>query len=261
MNLARSVIRIASLGLLLVCVIAADSNLAGMLAQAQDISTLQRRANNQDAEAQYQLAGAYLNGTGGVSRDPKQGIDWLRKAAESKHPAAQNALWVMYRKGFPPEIPKDPRQGLQWLQKSAVNGYPTAQYNLAVLYRDGDGEAGISQNPREAATWFRKAARQPGSDKSQAALLEMLQKKLISQREADWRAPQATNNSEKAKAAPFSLADVETGLKGWITNNRMAFLVQKFGVDFKLNTTTRKRLVDAGAQDNLLTAISNSRRS
>jgi len=239
------------------CVITAGTHLAG---QAPNMVNLHKQAKEGNAEAQYQLANAYLSGNG-VPIDLKQGVEWLEKAAKLEHAAAQNALSVMYRKGFPPEIPKDPKQGLVWLRKSAEHGYATAEYNLALLYRDGDGETGISRNPKEAATWFRKAARQPGSGKSQASLEEMLQKKLISKQEANWRAPEPTKEAEKGKAAPFSLAEVETGIKGWITNARMATLVHTYGVDFKLSAATRQRLKDEGADDNLVQIIFTSKRS
>jgi hypothetical protein len=250
----------------LVCLIAASAHAPDLLAQTPDIAGLTQQANSGNAEAQYQLADAYLNGKG-VTKDSRQGVEWLKKAAASDHPGAQLSLAYMYLKGGEQNIPKDPAQGLRWLQKAADHGYAPAEYNLALLYRDGDAGTGIPRNPREAATLFRKAARQPGSIKSQAALQEMLQKKLISEQEANWHAPEPTPSSqpskvaEKGKAAPFTLAEVETGLKGYITNKRMATLVQKFGVDFKLNATMRKRLVDDGAQDELLAAISASKRS
>jgi TPR repeat protein len=155
----------------------------------------------------------------------------------------------MYREGFrTADIPKDPKQGLKWLQKSADHGYARAEYNLALLYQDGDDATGIPRNPHEAAAWFRKAARQPGNPGSRTELEKMLKKHLISEPEANWR-------------PPFSLGEVETGLKGWITNKRMARLVQEFGVDFKMNPATQKRLANDGADDNLLQTISASRRS
>lgn len=253
------------LRIVLACVVAAGACLAAIPVQAQNIDSLRNQAKAGDAEAQYQLANAYLSGSGGASKDLKQGVEWLRKAASLDHAAAQFALWVMYRSGFPPEIPKDPAQGLPWLRKSADHGYSTAQYNLGLLYRNGDGETAVPRNPHEAAVWFRKAARQPGLGKSQASLAEMLQEGLISQQEANWRAPEPATfvppKPTKSGAAPFSLAEVETGLKGSITSKRMATLVQQFGVDFKLSDASQKRLVDAGAAPELLQVISASNRS
>jgi len=249
-------IRAVLVPIALVCVIAAGTYLA---AQAPDIARLRKQAKEGDGEAQYLLANALLSGNG-VSRDSKQGVEWLRKAANQDHPAAQLALSHLYLTGEQ-NIPKDPKQELDWLRKSADHGWAPAEYTLGLLYRDGNSETGIPRNPREAATWLRKAARQPGSPKSQASLEEMLQKGLISKQEANWRAPEPTKEAEKGKALPFSLAEVETGLKGWITNTRMATLVHTYGVDFKLSAVTRQRLKDEGADDNLLQTISTSKRS
>jgi TPR repeat protein len=261
MDPLRTLIRVAVILTCLTGVIAPGVYVTTALADAPDFARLRKQAKDGDAEAQYQLANAYLNGTGGTTKDLRQGVDWLRKAANLEHAPAQYALWIMYRSGFPPDIPKNSKQGLAWLRRSADHGYSTAQYNLALLYHDGDAEAGVNRNFHEAAAWFRKAARQPGSTKSQAALEEMLQKKLISKQESNWRTPEATVETGKGKAAPFTLAEVETGLKGSITNKRMATLVQKFGVDFKVNAAIQKRLADDGADADLLQTISASKRS
>jgi TPR repeat protein len=241
-----------------VCVGAACVYVAAAAAQSQDIATLRKQAKDGNAEAQYVLAQDNLTGTG-VPRNSKEGIDWLRKAADQDHPAAQLALSHFYLTGEQ-NVAKDPKQGLQWLQKSADHGYAAAEYTLGLLYRDGNGETGIPRKPHEAAVWFRKAARQPNSTGSRASLEEMLQKGLITKQEANWHA-EPTRVAEKGKPAPFSLAEVETGLKNWITNKRMAALVQQFGVNFKLNPAERKRLQDAGAEESLLNVISLNKRS
>jgi len=218
-----------------------------LAAQAPDIAQLHKQAKDGDAEAQFDLAKAYLSGIG-VPKDSKQGAEWLERAAKLDHPAAEQVLSYMYLNGGEKNIPKNPKLGLEWLRKSADHGNAVAECALAVMYRDGDVETSISRNPHEAATWFRKAARQPGSPKSHASLEEMLKKHLISEQEANW-------------LPPFSLGEVETGLKGSITNKRMGVLVQKFGVDFKSSAATEKRLAGDGADADLLHTISASKRS
>jgi hypothetical protein len=260
-NRPRSRTRVVLVRRVLVYVIAAGVYVATAAAQSQDIATLRKQAKSGDAEAQYVLAQSYLTGVG-IPKDPKQGLEWLRKAADQDHPPAQLALWVMYREGFrPADIPKDPKQGLKWLQRSADHGYATAEHSLGLLYLNGDDETGIPRKPHEAAIWLLKAARQPNSTQSQAALQEMLKKGLITKQEANWHAAEPTRVVEKRKPAPFSLAEIETGLKNWITSKRMAALVQQFGVNFKLNPAERKRLQDAGAEESLLTVISLNKRS
>jgi hypothetical protein len=227
-------------------------------AQTLDIASLKKQAKEGDAQAQYELADDYLEGKG-IPINAKQGVEWLEKAAKLDHAGAQFVLGYMYLKGGGQNIPKDPKQGLEWLRKSADHGNAKADYALALLYRDGDDETGIARNPHEAAKLFRAAARQPDSTKSQSALQEMLDRRLISKQEANWRSLEPTKVAEKGK--PFTLAEIEAGLKGAITPVRMAALVHIYKVDFKLSAATRQRLKNEGADDNLLQIISDSQRS
>jgi hypothetical protein len=245
---------------LLVCVIAAGAPLAVVRAQAPNIDHLRKQAKENDAEAQFELAKAYLLGTDGVTKDSKQGVEWLQKAAKLEHAPAQLALAKMYLDGREQNIHKDPKQGMEWLRKAADHGYAPAEHDIAVMYRDGDPETGVPKKPHDAAAWFRKAARQPGSTQSQASLEEMFHQGLITKQEANWHAPEPTKEADKGKSAPFSLAEVETGLKGWITSTRMATLVHTYGVSFNLNAGTQKILLADGADANLLQVISASKR-
>jgi len=203
-------------------VVASALAVTAVLAQAQNIADLLHKAQAGDAKAQYDLADAYSEGKG---------------------------------------IPKDPKQGLIWLRKSASQGYVGAEATLGYMYQKG---IEIEPDPHEAANWYRKAARQNNA-KAQTHLSEMVAQGLISNKEADWAAPEpvkeVTKEVKKSGPAPFSLAEVETGLSGGITNKRMATLVTTFGVDFKLGAGTRKRLADEGADDNLLATIVASKRS
>jgi hypothetical protein len=152
----------------------------------------------------------------------------------------------------------DPKQGLRWLQKSSDQGYFGAEYALGRIYQTGT--EGLPKDQHGAAKLFVKAARQQNKA-SQDRLSEMLAQGQISAREANWHVPEPTKRAETGKPAPFSVAEVETGLKSWITTRRMAALVQQFGVDFMLTDATRKRLADAGADPDLLQVISSSKRS
>src|SRR6266478_2029695 len=58
---------------------------------------------------------------------------------------------------------------------------------------------------------------------------------------------------------PLSAADVEHGLKSAVPNARMAVLVKKYGVDFKLTGAVKQELRSAGASDNLILQIGRSR--
>jgi TPR repeat protein len=246
--------------LIVLCIVAVVVPLAFVWAQAPNLDQLKKHAKENDAEAQFELAKAYLLGTDGVAKDSKEGVEWLQKAARLEHAPAQLALAKMYLDGREQNIHKDPKQGLQWLRKAADHGYAPAEHDIAVMYRDGDTETGVPKKPHEAATWFRKAARQPGSLQSQGSLEDMYHAGLITKQEANWRGPEPSKEAEKSKSTAFSLAEVESGLKGWITSARMATLVQTYGVNFSLNADGQKILLADGADANLLQAISASKR-
>ncbi len=201
-----------------------------------------------------------------------QNLDDIRQKAEAGDAKAQCHLAEAYLEGK--GIAKDPVQGLAWLRKSADQGFFGAEFALAYMYLNG--AAKLPKDQHKAAEWFRKAAKQQNKA-SQDALATMLAQGLISAEEANWREgeravsktpPQTVAHTvpsppkdAKAKPAPFSLAEIETGITGGITSKRMGTLVQKFGVDFKLNAAARKRLADKGADDGLLATIAASWRS
>lgn len=195
------------------------------------IAELQPKANAGNAEAQYELAKVYMGAVTGMVVDPGKGLEWLRKSAEADYPNAQVVLGGLYRKGF---------------SQRGVN---------------------VPQDAQEAAQWFRRAARHSKNEanaksveNAQKDLSDMLAEGLISEQEADWtiHKPAGRTDSGKGKSGPppFSLAEVETGLAGGITSQRMATLVSTYGVNFSLNAKTEKRLADEGANANLLAAIS-----
>jgi hypothetical protein len=198
--------------------------LASASAQNKDLAVTRQKADRGDPIAQFDLARAYMFGEGGVTIDAKEGLRWLRKSTDQ--------------------------------------GYVGAQYAMGYIYQTGT--EGLPKDQHEAAKWFVKAARQQNK-KSQEQLLDMVVKGQISAREANWHAPEQVASTlpkpPKSGAAPFSLAELETGLKSSITARRMTTLVQQFGVDFKLSDADRKRLANAGADSDLLQVISASKRS
>jgi TPR repeat protein len=288
--------RHALIPFVVICALAACVNPQPAPAQTQSISSLHKQAKEGNAEAQYELAKDYYTGTG-VPKDSKQGLEWLRKSAGQGHPGAEFALAILYRKGELKDpkqglewlrksaehrnsaaeyelaliylkgeqnASRDPKQALELLRRSAGQNNASAEYELGCMFRDG--RDGVSKNPQEAALWFRKAARQQ-NEPAQSSLAQMLKKGAISKQEANWKAPDPVIKSpekvidaktEKSKA--FSLAEVEKGLQGGITCKRMATLVEKFKVDFVLNADSRQRLGKEGADENLLTTISASKR-
>jgi len=111
-------------------------------------------AKNGNLDAQYKLGLMYIEGE--VSqRDPAEGLDWLRRAAEQDHLIAQLKLADLLYKGI--QLDRDYAESARWYHKAAKQGDPTAQYILANMYKKG---VGIGKNIREAHKWYRAAAKQ-----------------------------------------------------------------------------------------------------
>lgn len=74
-----------------------------------------------DADAQYNLARMYLEGSG-VPRDPAQSIRWLYAAAKKRHVAAQALLGDLLISGV--DVHARPVEGLKWLLIAKNNAGP-----------------------------------------------------------------------------------------------------------------------------------------
>jgi TPR repeat protein len=122
----------------------------------QKASDYRSKAEQGDAEAQYNLGVCYNDGDG-VEKNSTQAVYWYRKAAEQGHAKAQNNLGVCYNDGD--GVEKNYTQEVYWYRKAAEQGYAKAQYNLGICYFNGDGN-GVDKNHTQAVYWFRKAAEQ-----------------------------------------------------------------------------------------------------
>ena len=109
------------------------------------------------------LADSTHSGSGLVDADlravgqltDRDGVAWLRKAAEQGQADAQNKLGWMYVRGR--GVPQDYKEALVWLRKAAEQGNSDAQFGLGVMYDNG---LGVPQDDKEAVVWYRKAAEQ-----------------------------------------------------------------------------------------------------
>ena len=133
-----------------------------VLAQ-ESFSTLTQRAENGDAEAQFQLGLIYANGRG-VPVDLDQAMMWYCRSALQGFPKAQNNLGVMYSEGE--GIEKNYQIAAYWFRKSANQGFAQAQLNLSLM---NSPERGQLISDVEAFLWCRKAALL-GMDSAQSLL-------------------------------------------------------------------------------------------
>ena len=130
---------------------------------SEDANVYRARAEQGDAEAQFNLARAYYHGQG-VPQDYNGAARWYRKAADQGYAKAEYDLGYMYYKGK--GVPQDYSEALLWYRKAADQGYANAQYAVGYMYFQGKG---VPQDHAEAARWYRRAANQ-GDEYAQRAL-------------------------------------------------------------------------------------------
>ena len=119
---------------------------------------LRQQAEAGNADAQFNLGIAWINGSAGTV-DYEKARYWWEKAAAQGQRIAQYNLGVLYDEGR--SVSQDYRLAAQWYRKAAQQGFISAQYNLGNLYRDGKG---VPQNAYIARDWQEKAAAQGDRD-------------------------------------------------------------------------------------------------
>jgi len=122
------------------------------------LEALRKRADQGNAQAQYNLGLMYANGRG-VAKDDGQALAWYQKAADQGHAAAQFDLGKMYENGH--GVAKDDVQAVTWYQKAADQGNAVAQVDLGRMYEIGHG---VVKDDIQAAEWYEKAADQGYAD-------------------------------------------------------------------------------------------------
>ena len=123
-------------------------------AQTPQINAWRTYAARGNAEAQFLLGIAYVNGEG-VPQDDAEAVRWFRLAAERGHPPAQFLLGLKYSSGE--GIPKDDAEAVRWYRLAAEQGLAAAQSRLGTAYDFGEG---VPEDNAEAVRWFRLAAEQ-----------------------------------------------------------------------------------------------------
>lgn len=108
----------------------------------EDIDAMRAKAEQEDAEAQFQLGTYYF------SDDDEKAFEWFRKAAEQGHADAHYNLYVCYGNGR--GVANNFEKAFLHLTKSAELNCGEAQYMLGLFYE--------SQKQYLAAVdWFSKA--------------------------------------------------------------------------------------------------------
>ena len=126
----------------------------GLAVDSDDVVELRRAAENNDAEAQFNLGVSYAKGLR-VQQDDSIAAKWFQRAADQGHASAQAALGELY--GLGKGVSQDYSKAAVWLRRAADQGHEYAQFRLGYLYVEG---AGVPQDFAKAIDWYRRAANQ-----------------------------------------------------------------------------------------------------
>ena len=138
---------------------------ASVQAQTREFDALRARAEQGEAEAQYELG--CLNDVGCLDEsvlskgldleidalDDAEAARWYRLAAEQGHAAAQSRLGDFHEFGY--GVSQDYAEAVRWHRSAAEQGGAEAQFNLGVRYSNGRG---VPQDDVQAHMWFNLAA-------------------------------------------------------------------------------------------------------
>ncbi|MFO1435616.1 MAG: tetratricopeptide repeat protein [Gammaproteobacteria bacterium] len=109
----------------------------------------ERAAKSGNARARYNLAVLSI-----AAGDAATAARWYEKAAAQQHAAAAFNLALLYLNGN--GVAKDAARAVQLLQQAAKAGTQSARYQLALLYSDGKL---VARDAAQAQRWFEAAAR------------------------------------------------------------------------------------------------------
>ena len=115
-------------------------------------------AKHGHAEAGYRAALCYEFGWG-TRVDPLKAVQFYRQSASKNHPGAMTRLGVACLNGDM-GLSNRYREGLKWLKRAAESAdfqYNSAPYELGLLHEQGDGED-VFQDPSYAAQLFTQSA-------------------------------------------------------------------------------------------------------
>lgn len=131
------------------------------------IAELLRKANNNDAEAQYQLALRYQSGDG-TPQNLSEAFYWFQQSSKRRQPQAMHQLAKMYLQGQGTEI--NTAEGIYWLTKLATQGDAKAQFDLGKQYQ---ALKNALTSQQMAEIWFRTAAESlPEAEQAYTQILE-----------------------------------------------------------------------------------------
>jgi TPR repeat protein len=172
-----------------------------------------------DTPAMYKLGMILLHGTLGEAKNPRDAINWLKRAAEQAdedNPHALHELGLLHETVNSPLVPYDPVYAKNLFTKAAHLGYTLSQHKLGQCYEYGTLTCPV--DPRRSIAWYTKAAEKGDSDAELALSGWYLtgSEGVLKQSDSEaylWARRAANKGLSKAEYAVGYYAEVGIGIK------------------------------------------------
>jgi TPR repeat protein len=152
------------------------------------IQYLQMAANNGSSPAQFDLAGMYNDGTGGMTMDKVRACQLFERAADQGNVKALHNIGYCYQSGTGGM--KDDNKAIEFYRKAAEAGSVRSEHNLGIVY----GQLG---NAEKSYFWLRVA--ESSGDTENKTLIDTVKARLTaSQLEAEDKEIVAWRDTHKA---------------------------------------------------------------
>jgi len=172
-----------------------------------------------DTPGMYKLAMVLLYGYLGEPKNPREAINWLKRAAEQadeENPHALHELALLYENQSGAYVPYDPVYAKSLLTQAAQLGYTPSQYKLGQCYEYGSLTCPV--DPRRSIAWYTKAA-EKGDPEAELALSGWYltgSEGVLKQSDSEaylWARRAANKGLSKAEYAVGYYAEVGIGIK------------------------------------------------
>jgi TPR repeat protein len=165
----------------------------------------------------YKLGMILLHGSLGEQKNPREAINWLRRAAEQAdedNPHALHELGLLHEVGE--HVPQDHVASKNLFTRAAHLGYTQSQFKLGQCYEYG--ALTCPMDPRRSIAWYTKAA-EKGDSEAELALSGWYltgSEGVLKQSDSEaylWARRAANKGLSKAEYAVGYYAEVGIGIK------------------------------------------------
>lgn len=193
---------------------------AGTRRDPQRASAFYRKAASLgDTAAMYKLGMILLLGSLGEQKNPREAINWLRRAAEQadeENPHALHELAMLHEMQNSQLVIHDPACAKSLYEQAARLGYTQSQYKLGQCFEYGTLTCPV--DPRRSIAWYTKAA-EKGDAEAELALSGWYltgSEGVLKQSDSEaylWARKAANKGLSKAEYAVGYYAEVGIGIK------------------------------------------------